>query len=100
VRVRISARARREADRRDAWWRANRLEARNLFTRELLEVIDLLQANTEIGQRYEAARFPAPVRRVLLPKSETHVYFAVVDEDVWVLAVWGARRGRGPKLQR
>jgi hypothetical protein len=37
---------------------------------------------------------------VLLPKTGTHVYYSV-DEDadlVTVLAVWGAPKGRGPKL--
>jgi hypothetical protein len=41
-----------------------------------------------------------PVRRVLLRKTRTHVYYSV-DEDaelVTVLAVWGAPKGRGPKL--
>ena len=40
------------------------------------------------------------VRRVLLPKTGTHVYYSV-DEDadlVTVVAVWGAPKGRGPKL--
>src|SRR5262249_46031929 len=78
VTVRVSARARREADRRDAWWRANRLEAPDLFVREL--------------------RFESPVRRILLPETETHIYHARIGDDVAVLAIWGARRGRGPRL--
>jgi hypothetical protein len=41
-----------------------------------------------------------PVRRVLLRKTRTHVYYPV-DHDaelVKILAVWGAPKGRGPKL--
>jgi hypothetical protein len=41
-----------------------------------------------------------PVRRVLLRKTNTHVYYSV-DGDaelVKVLTVWGAPKGRGPKL--
>lgn len=40
------------------------------------------------------------LRRLLLPKTEYHVYFALErDEMVLVIhSVWGARRGRGPKL--
>jgi hypothetical protein len=37
---------------------------------------------------------------VLLPKTRNHVYFEVDAERdlVIVLALWGAPRGRGPRL--
>ncbi len=38
------------------------------------------------------------VRRVLLPKTLNHVYYAVDGEDVVVLSVWGALHEGGPKL--
>jgi plasmid stabilization system protein ParE len=98
VNVRVSKRARREADRRDAWWRVNRLEAVDLFSRELADVIDRLAVEPNAGRLYEAARFDAAVRRVLMPRTETHVYSARVGEDVVILAVWSARRARGPRL--
>jgi plasmid stabilization system protein ParE len=40
------------------------------------------------------------VWRVLLPKTEQHIYY-VVDEaldEIRILTVWGARRRRPPKL--
>jgi hypothetical protein len=40
------------------------------------------------------------LRRILMPRTENHVYF-VVDETaemVNVLAIWGAPKGRTPKL--
>jgi hypothetical protein len=46
----------------------------------------------------EAVRFEAPVRRILMPKAEAHVCHATIDDEVIILAVWGARRRRGPKL--
>jgi plasmid stabilization system protein ParE len=96
VNVRVSKRARREADRRDAWWRANR-DTVDLFSRELADVIDRLSLEPDAGVLYEAARFDAPVRRVLMPRTETHVYHARVGDDVVILCVWSARRGRSPK---
>jgi len=33
-----------------------------------------------------------------MPKTHNHVYYAVEATEVVVLAVWGAPRGRGPKL--
>jgi hypothetical protein len=40
------------------------------------------------------------IRRRLLPRTEQHVYFvADIENDlITVLRVWGARRGRGPRL--
>jgi len=39
-----------------------------------------------------------PVRRVLLKKTATHVYFGINGDELVVLSVWGARRRRGPRL--
>lgn len=39
-----------------------------------------------------------PVRRVLLKKTASHVYFGINGDELVVLSVWGARRRRGPKL--
>jgi plasmid stabilization system protein ParE len=98
VKIRVSARARREANRREAWWRENRLATGDLFTRELLHVLDVLAENPNSGTLYEAVRFEVPVRRILMPKTEAHVYHATIDDEIVILAIWGARRRRGPKL--
>ncbi len=73
-------------------------EALDLFTHELLDVIRSLQQSPELGHWYEAVRFETPVRRILLRTTETHVYHALVEGTVVIVAVWGARRGRGPRL--
>ncbi len=98
MRIRVSARARREADRGEAWWRANRPDTADLFTRELLHVLALLRDHPNLGMLYEAANFEAPVRRILMPKTEGHVYHATIGGEVVILAVWGSPRRRGPKL--
>jgi hypothetical protein len=45
-----------------------------------------------------AGGLEVPVRRVLLPKTLNHVYYAVDGQDVVVLLVWGALHERGPTL--
>ncbi len=75
------------------WWRENRLSAPTLFDDELAELIERLKAKTELGVAYETVDGEA-IRRVLLRRSEQHVYYAVEDDGV----MWGARRGRGPRL--
>jgi plasmid stabilization system protein ParE len=38
-------------------------------------------------------------RRLLMPKTARHIYYRLDGpERILILSVWGARRGRGPKL--
>lgn len=66
--------------------------------RELLHVLELLEGNPNLGAPYDAKHFEEPVRRVLMKKTDRHVYDGHLGDEVIILAVWGARRGRGPKL--
>jgi hypothetical protein len=50
-----------------------------------------------IGAVYPSS-FERTVRKLLMPKSENHLYYAVREGEVIVLSVWGAPRGPGPKL--
>jgi plasmid stabilization system protein ParE len=80
-------------------WRKNRPDAATLFDDELDDVIENLRDGKSIGAVYRTLRGEV-VRRVLLPKSVQHVYFAVdeANGEVVIYTVWGARRRRGPKL--
>ena len=98
MKIRVSGRAQREGDRHDAWWRAHRPAAPDLLIRELLHVLELLRDNPHLGALYDADHFEGPVRRVLMKKTERHVYHGLLGDEVIILAVWGARRKRGPKL--
>ncbi len=61
-------------------------------------MLDLLRDDPNLGASYGAAQFDGPVRRVLMKKTERHVYHGRLGDEVIILAVWGARRGRGPRL--
>ena len=90
--------AEQQADECDTWWSENRV-ARDLFARELASAGTFLCESPNVGAKYITLD-GLPVRRVLLPKTGTHVYYSV-DEDadlMTVLAVWGAPKGRGLKL--
>jgi plasmid stabilization system protein ParE len=99
VRTRLTGPARQQADRIDRWWRENRPSARDLFARELAEARALLAATPDVGSPY-IERQGVLVRRLLLPRTQHHVYYEVNREHdaVMILAVWGAPRGQGPKL--
>ena len=99
MKTRLAAPARKQADRIDRWWRENRSAVGDLFARELAEARRLLESSPEIGTPF-LARHPNIVRRVLLPKTKNHVYYIFdrIENIVIIVAVWGAPKGRGPKL--
>ena len=95
----LAKRARREARRIELWWREHREVSPDLFTEELANAVQRLEEHgTRIGQPY-SERCGRQVYRLLLKKTEQHVYFRHDPPDtIMVLAVWGGRRKRGPKL--
>jgi 3-hydroxyacyl-CoA dehydrogenase len=97
--VKFSARARRRAKLVSSWWRSNRLAAPRLFDEELEHAVQQLKIQPPLGVVYQSVEGEV-VRRLLLPKTQQHVYY-VIDEvlgAVVIDTIWGARRGRGPKL--
>lgn len=69
----------------DDWWRRNRQAAPDLFLDEVTGAFDRLSRAPMIGRSYR--RSPVPhTRRVLLEGSHYHVYYAVADDEVWVLS--------------
>lgn len=59
----------------------------------------LMSPQSPLGVVYGARR-GVTIRRVLLPRSQQHIYYSVdeLTDTVVVRTIWGARRGRGPKL--
>jgi plasmid stabilization system protein ParE len=99
VKIEIGKRATRQVERASNWWQENRPAAPLLFEQELEDALNRLLTMPNLGMRYPTARHPG-LRRLLLPRTEYHLYFAV-ERDGMVLAIhslWGARRGRGPRL--
>ena len=80
----------------DEWWRANRHKAPDLFVDELADAFALIEAAPTLGRPY-ASSVPG-VRRVVMRTTRYHVYYRLEGDDIVVLAVWSAVRGRGPRL--
>ncbi|MCX5748439.1 MAG: type II toxin-antitoxin system RelE/ParE family toxin, partial [Proteobacteria bacterium] len=97
VKFEISRRARRELEQINQWWVANR-DARDLFVRELADAERQLRTapESEIWRK----RGDQMIRRWLLPKTRYHLYYRydATQEQLLVLAVWGANRGTTPRL--
>jgi plasmid stabilization system protein ParE len=97
MRVRFTPDAAAQAGQIDAWWREHRTAARDLFARELAEARILISTSPKIGSVYEVVDEEF-VRKIFLPRTRHHLYYKHDAEEIVVLAVWGAPRGRGPKL--
>lgn len=95
MKVELSAEARAQVERIDAWWRENRQASPDLFAAELEEGLRKLAEAPAVAARYA----PKPgVRRLLLRRTHHHLYVVEKPGRVCVVAVWSAYRGRGPRL--
>jgi plasmid stabilization system protein ParE len=97
MKVRLAPRALAEAERLKTWWLKNRPLTPELFDEEVSSVIERIGAAPELGAIYPSS-FGQKVRRVLMPRTQNHVYYVVRENEVIVLSVWGAPRAKGPKL--
>ncbi len=86
-------------EKQEAWWAENRPAAPDLFAREFRDTLELIRTTPGAGVRWPTPRRPT-LRRILMPRTQNHVYFRVdkAKQVVHVLGVWGAPRCRGPKL--
>ncbi|MCA9646840.1 MAG: type II toxin-antitoxin system RelE/ParE family toxin [Polyangiaceae bacterium] len=99
MRLRVARRAERQIETIAAWWAENRHAAPALFLDELDYTFRLICDAPGVGVPWPTVRRPE-LRRVLLPRTRYHVYFRAdkIADVVYVMAVWGAPRGRTPKL--
>jgi plasmid stabilization system protein ParE len=96
VKVEVSDEAAAQARDIDAWWRENRPAAPELFTDELEWALRALGDTPSLGVTYKAGAMA--VRRLLLRRTHYHVYFEQESERIYVVAIWSAYRGRGPRV--
>jgi ParE toxin of type II toxin-antitoxin system, parDE len=97
VKFRYTPRFKRELRERDKWWRENRPAAPNLFIEELIAAIEQAVTAPLSAKRYFDAS-DDNVRYIPMSKTQCGLYYTVFEGDVVLLAVWGGRRRRGPKL--
>ena len=82
-----------------AWWRTNRDAAPTLFDDELDEAIDKIANQPLLGAVHEIVGGKT-FRRLLLRKTRQNVFYVLDDAKgvIVIHTIWGARRGRKPKL--
>ena len=99
MKIRVSRRARARIQKQDDWWRTERRDAPDLFKQELGAAFARILRAPKI-RRVHAQIEGETIWRILLPRTEQHVYYSVNDtaDEVVIETIWGARRGRGPRL--
>lgn len=99
MKLRVGKRAQQQADELEAWWVEHRPAAPTLFLDELEETFRYLCEGGGSGVRWPTPRRPN-MRRILMSRTNNHVYFVIdeVHQTVHVHAIWGAPKGRTPKL--
>jgi plasmid stabilization system protein ParE len=82
-----------------AWWRRNRREHPDLVREELAEAVRTLASFPVAGVEHRA-RGRGPMRKLLLPRSQYHVFYRVFADEsaVEIFAVWRTSRGKGPPI--
>jgi plasmid stabilization system protein ParE len=97
--VRFTPRALAEARRVRRWWRQHRPAAAEVFDRELNAAVALIQSSPTIGGVYPTASdLGIEIRRLLMARTENHLYYTLHEDALVILSIWGAPRERGPGL--
>jgi hypothetical protein len=83
-----------------AWWKANRPKAPKLFAAELAGARQRIAEKPDVGSVCAVRAGGVIVRRVLMPKTHTHVFYEVWDDEgvAMIVALWGATKEHGPAL--
>ena len=102
MKVRLAPRALQRARHIKTWLQDHRPGAEVVFDQEfdhLTRKLAALAAQSPLGAIHGAKRGQT-IWRVRLPRSQQHVYYSIdeLHETVVVRTIWGARRGRPPKL--
>lgn len=99
MKVKFTPRGDLRTQRAVAWWRKNRPDTSELLTEELAQAVEDLETIPHFGTPHPTAGRPQ-LMRLMLEKTKCHVYFEVDEKkaEIRVLMIWGAPRGREPKL--
>lgn len=83
----------------ETWWRDNRPLAPTAVRQELERALTLIASQPRIGSHAANVKLPN-VRRIFLPIIKQFLYYHVLasPDRVEVVALWHARRGKGPPV--
>jgi plasmid stabilization system protein ParE len=99
VKLRVGKRAQKQAANIEQWWVEHSPASPDVFAGELEQTFHHICSVRVAGVGCPTPRRPT-LRRILIPRSQNHVYFVIHErtQTVHVLAIWGAPRGTVPTL--
>lgn len=99
MKLKIAPRAANDAERHARWWLRNRELASLLFEQELRGALDKIKKSPHVGVVYKGRR-DRIYHRVLMPKTQFHVYYRILEKEsvIRVVTIWSTARRRAPKL--
>jgi hypothetical protein len=100
VKTRLAEPAKKTARAMHAWWKTHRQKAPKLFAEELQVVRWRIEQKPDLGQVYAVRGGGVVVRRILMEKTRTHVFYEVMESEqvIMIVALWGAVKETGPNL--
>jgi len=100
MRVRITPEAQAQLEERKRWWRQHRDKAPDLFDREFVAATQRISSSPMSFPVFTEKRGRS-IRRCLMPKTECHLYFEILDDrsEISVVAAAGGRRGKQPRFR-
>lgn len=100
MKVEFTAPARRQVERIDTWWRANRDKAPDLFKHELSQAEEFLRTAPHLAKQY-VTRGSRTIRYVVMSKTKVKLYFWVNEAAgvVRIVSAWGGKRGAEPNIR-
>jgi plasmid stabilization system protein ParE len=98
-RFKIAARADLQIRAAAKWWIKNRTAAPAAFAQDLESAFSLIEQFPYAGEEISHRRISG-LRRVLLGRSQYHLYYAVYlsERIVEVFALWHSSRGKPPRI--
>lgn len=93
----LSRRARNDLERVSKWWFREVGSPPRELLEELRSALRMLERVPEAGVAY-ASSHGRTIHRILLRKSQFHVYYRLEPGVVRVVSIWGTRRERGPRF--
>jgi plasmid stabilization system protein ParE len=97
MRVRITPQAQAQLEERKQWWRQHRDKAPDLFDREFVAAAERIGSSPTSFPVFTEKR-GRRIRRCLMPKTQCHLYFEILEDrrEISVVAAGGGRRGKPP----
>ena len=101
LRVRYSRQAFRHIEVASDWWKRNRPSAPGLLRDEFATAIRILREFPDVGVPYRHRRI-CGIRRYVLINCGYILFYVHLQssQEVIVLALWQAERGRNPPLRK